>query len=167
LKGEVRIEQILEDDSVFEPGKRVIVSAAKGAEREMEIEFFRRQHRRCVIKFRGIDAISEVEQYVGSELKVPAGALPVVREGWFYTFQLRGCRVFSHEGECIGTVTSVLDSGGAQILSVDHENEETLVPFAQSYIRKIDLEQRRIEVDLPEGLRDLNRGKANKKQRRK
>jgi 16S rRNA processing protein RimM len=167
LKGEVRIEQILEDDSVFEPGQRVMLSAASGADHEMEIEFFRRQHGRCVVKFRGLDAISEVEQYVGSELKVPAAALPVVPEGWFYTFQLRGCRVFTPDGECIGTVTGVLDSGGTQILSVDHENEETLVPFAQSFIRKIDLEQRRIEVDLPDGLRDLNKGKAHKKQRRK
>ena len=79
------------------------------------------------------------------------------KDGWFYTFQLKGCRVFAVEGEYIGEITDVIDSGGAGILKVDRGNEETLIPFAQSYLKKIDLEQRRIEVDLPDGLRELNK----------
>lgn len=81
-------------------------------------------------------------------------------DGSFYTFELKGCRVFTADGEYLGTITGVLDSGvtgGAGILKVDRENEETLIPFAQSYLKKIDLDQRRIEVDLPQGLRELNR----------
>jgi 16S rRNA processing protein RimM len=154
---------MLEDDSVFESGRRVVLSEARGPEREAEVESFRRQHGRCVAKFRGIDAISEAEKYVGSVIKIPLEALPVVKEGWFYTFQLKGCRVFGTDGECIGSVTGVLGSGGAQILKVDCENEETLIPYAQLYIREIDLDQRRIEVDLPEGLRDLNKGKRTRR----
>jgi ribosomal 30S subunit maturation factor RimM len=50
-----------------------------------------------------------------------------------------------------------VDSGGTEILKVDLGEEETLIPFAQSYLKKVDLEQRRIDVELPEGLRDLNR----------
>ena len=65
--------------------------------------------------------------------------------------------MFAVNGEYIGTITDVLDMGGADILKVDCENKETLIPFAQSYLRKIDLDQRRVEVDLPEGLRELNK----------
>ncbi len=128
-----------------------------GAERATEIEFFRRQHGRCVIKLRGIDTISEAGKYMGAEIKIPASELSAPKEGWFYTFQLKGCRVFAVDGEYIGTISDVLDSGGAEILKVDRENEETLIPFVQSYLKKIDVDQQRIEVDLPEGLRDLNR----------
>ena len=78
-------------------------------------------------------------------------------QGWYYTFQLKGCEVFATDGEYIGIITDVLDSGGGEILKVDRGNEETLIPFAQSYLRNIDLNQRRIEVDLPEDLRDLNK----------
>ena len=153
---------MLDDDAVFEAGRRVILSAAgeasrEGAWRETEIEFFRRQHGRCVAKLRGIDSISEAEKYIGHEIKIPADALPAAKDGWFYTFQLKGCRVFAADGEYIGTVTDVFDAGGAEILKVERENEETLIPFAQSYMKTIDLDQRRIEVDLPEGLRDLNK----------
>jgi 16S rRNA processing protein RimM len=157
LKGEVRIEQLLEDDTVFESGRRVILSDAKGAKRDTEIESFRRQHGRCVAKFRGIDSISEAEKAVGSEIKILRGSLPVLEEGWFYTFELRGCSVYTANGEYLGIVTGVIDSGGTEVLQVDLENRETLVPFAQSYLRKIDLKERRIEVDLPEGLRELNK----------
>jgi 16S rRNA processing protein RimM len=143
---------LLEDDSIFEPGRPVILSALT-----TEIEFFRRQHGRCVVKLQGIDTISEAEKYIGSEIKIPANTLPAAKDGSFYTFQLRGCRVFAGNGEYIGVVADVLGAGGAQVLKVDRENEETLIPFAQSYMRKIDLDQRRIEVDLPEGLRDLNK----------
>jgi 16S rRNA processing protein RimM len=156
LKGEVRLEQTFEDDTVFEPGRRVILSASSGSERETEIESFRHQHGRCVAKFHGIDSISEAEKYVGNEVIIAVDMLPAVKEGWFYTFQLKGCRVFE-SGVYIGTVTDVLDSGGGQILKVDLGNEETLIPFAESYLKKIDLDEHRIEVELPEGLRDLNK----------
>jgi len=159
LKGEVRVELMLEDDAVFDPGRRVMVSATDsiGAVRETEIEFFRRQHGRCVLKLRGIDSISEAEKYIGHEIKIPADALPPLEEGWFYTFDLKGCRVFSADGQDIGMVTDVLDAGGSEILKVDRDNKETLIPFAQPYLKKIELHRRRIEVELPEDLRDLNK----------
>jgi len=135
----------------------VILSGAKSAERKAEIDFFRRQHGRCVIKFRGIDGISEAEKYVGAVIKIPTGDLPEPEEGSYYTFQLKGCRVFTADGDFIGTITDILDSGGTEILKVDREDEETLIPFAESYLKSIDLDRRRIEVDLPEGLRDLNK----------
>jgi 16S rRNA processing protein RimM len=148
---------LLEDDSVFEPGRRVILSPGKSPERDTQLEFFRRQHGRCVAKLRGIDTISEAEKYIGSEIKIPADTLPAATDGSFYTFQLRGCQVFAVDGEYIGMVADVFGAGEAQILKVDRENKETLIPFAQSYMSKIDLDRRRIEVHLPEGLRDLNK----------
>jgi len=148
---------LLEDDAVFGSGRRVILSGAKSAEREAEIDFFRRQHGHCVIKFRGIDGISQAEKYVGAVIKIPAGDLPEPEEGSYYTFQLKGCQVFTADGDYVGTITDVLDSGGTEILKVDCEDEETLIPFAESYLKSIDLDRRRIEVDLPEGLRDLNK----------
>jgi 16S rRNA processing protein RimM len=148
---------LLEDDAVFGSGRRVILSGARIAEREAEIDFFRRQHGHCVVKFQGIDGISEAEKYIGAEIRIPAGDLPEPEEGSYYTFDLKGCQVFAADGDYIGIVTDVLDSGGNRILKVDREQEETLIPFAESYLKSIDLDQRRIEVDLPEGLRDLNK----------
>jgi len=133
-----------------------VIIVAPGSEYETEIEFFRRQHGRFVLKLKGIDAISQAEQCRGAEIKIPISALPSP-QGSFYTFQLRGCRVFTADGEYIGYVTDIIESGGTDILKVDNDREETLIPFAEAYLKKVDLSERRIEVDLPEGLRGLNR----------
>jgi 16S rRNA processing protein RimM len=155
LKGAVRIEMTLEDDRLFEPGRRVTLSGLSS--REAEVEFFRRQHGHSVIKFRGIDNISDAEKFIGAEVRIQTGSLSPLEEGWFYTFQLKGCRVFSTAGEDLGTITDVLDYGGTQVLKVDLGREETLIPFVQEYLKNVDLDRRRIDVDLPEGLRGLNK----------
>jgi 16S rRNA processing protein RimM len=159
LKGAVRIELILDHEGIFEPGRRFILTGAAAGDTgcETEMEFFRRQHGRSIVKLRGIDTISEAEKYIGAEIRIPASDLLPPKQGWFYTFQLKGCRVFAASGEYIGIITDVLDLGGPELLKVDRENEETLIPFAQSYLKQIDLDQRRIEVDLPEGLWELNK----------
>jgi len=122
----------------------------------VEVEYFRRQHERCVLKFRGIDSINDVQKYVGADVRILKSELRPPDEGSFYTFQLKGCSVFS-DGENLGVVTDILETGATEILKVDLDGSETLIPFAQAYLKKVDLEQRRIDVDLPEGLRELNK----------
>ena len=152
----MRVEPIFDDDRVFAP--EFPVEILRGNIRESaRIEFSRRQHGRLILKLRGIDSIAEVEKLVGAELGVPKESIPPPEEGLFYTFQLKGCAVVTTGGDSLGTVTDVLDSGGTHILKVDGSGGEILIPFAQSYLRKVDLGEKRIEVDLPEGLADLNK----------
>ena len=146
---------ILEDERNFEPGRRLVI-CGKSGEHEAEVEFFRRQHGRCVVKFLTVDSISEAEKIVGCEIRIRKCDLLAPESGSFYTFHLKGCRVFDND-EFIGVVTDVLDTTGVEILKVDRDEEEILIPFAQSYLKKIDLERQRIDVDLPEGLRDINK----------
>src|SRR5262245_14197991 len=152
----MRIEVILDDDRVLAPGCRLTL-LREGEKESFEIEFSRRQHGHRILKLRGIESIEEVERRVGAELGVAEEELPPAEEGFFYTFQLKGCAVVTTHSEPLGTVTDVLDSGGTYILKVDGKDGEILIPFAHSMLRKVDLGQRRIEVDLPDGLRDLNR----------
>ena len=133
-----------------------MIIAGKFGERQAEIEFFRRQHGRCVLKLQGIDTISDAEEYVGAEIRIPRRELLPPEEGSFYTFQLKGCGVFNGD-EDIGTVMDVLDFGGTTILKVDRDNRETLIPLATSYLKKVDVDRKRIDVDLPEGLKDINK----------
>jgi 16S rRNA processing protein RimM len=152
----MRVDPILEDDRVFEPG-RSLTLVRGGVKESVEVEFSRRQHGRLILKLRGIDSISQVERFVGAELGVSEEQLPPAAEGTFYTFHLKGCEVMTADEESVGIVTDVLDSGGTHLLKVDGKEGELLIPFAQSYLRKVDLGQRRIVVDLPDDLRDLNK----------
>jgi 16S rRNA processing protein RimM len=149
------VEVILDDDRAFESGRQVQI-ATQATERQAEIEYFRRQHGRAVLKLRGIDSMTEAEKLRGAELRIPATEVAPLEEGQFYTFDLKGCSVFAAGGEYLGIVTDVLDSGGTDILKVDLDQKEILIPFAESYLKNVDLDNKRIDVDLPEGLRDIN-----------
>ena len=152
----MRVETLLEDERVFEPGCPVTVVQG-AAKHEDEIEFSRIQHGRRIVKLRGVDSIEEVERLVGGELMVPENLIPPVEDGHFYTFHLKGCNVVTGSGEELGIVTDVLDSGGTELLQVQGKDGELLIPFAESFLRHVDIAAQRIEVDLPEGLRDLNK----------
>jgi 16S rRNA processing protein RimM len=153
--GTVRIELILDDERNFAPDRRLVITGNSG-DREVEVEFFRRQHGRCIVKFRAIDSITEAEKIVGSEIRIRKRDLLAPASGSFYSFHLKGCSVFDN-GEFIGVITDVLDNAGVDILKVDRGEEEILIPFAQSYLKQIDLDRRRVDVALPDGLRDINK----------
>ena len=156
------MELILDDDRLLDSGRQMQMEIG-GSSRTVKIEFFRRQHGRFVMKFAGIDSIEDAEKIIGAELRIPESALPAAQEGSFYTFHLRGCRVYAvgesvgSSDDYIGDVTDIVDGGGTQLLQVGSGKEETLIPFAESIVKKVDLAARRIEVELPKGLRELNK----------
>jgi len=73
------------------------------------------------LKVRGIDSIADAEKLIGWDIRIPRNDVLAPSEGSFYTFQLKGCRVFQDE-EYIGTITDVLDLGGSEVLKVDRED---------------------------------------------
>ena len=108
-----------------------------------------------VFKFRGVDTISEAEGLYGREVRIPASQRTPLDEGEYFQSDLIGCEVVDQRtGESIGRVTAWDDGGGSGLLVVDGN---LLVPFARSICVSIDAAAKRIAVELPEGLKDLNR----------
>ena len=114
-----------------------------------------------MLKLEGVDSISEAEGWIGGRLLVKRDDLPPKEAGSFYSFELEGCAVYA-DGESIGAVRAVLDYSGAELLSVDNDGEEILIPFVKAYLKKVDTDAKRIEVELPEGLIELNRKESDK-----
>ena len=69
--------------------------------------------------------------------------------------ELVGCQVMTDQGECLGLLVDVLPSGGNDIFVVQQGLREILVPALKSVVKLIDLPQKRIEVSLPQGLREV------------
>ena len=108
-----------------------------------------------VFKFRGIDTISDAEGLYGREVCIPSSQRTTLDEGEYFHSDLIGCEVVDRRtGESIGRVTGWDDGGGNGLLVVDGS---LLVPFARSICVSIDPAAKRIAVELPEGLKDLNR----------
>ena len=154
----VRVRVEFDDSRLFETGRAVILTLEdeSGKHVETEIEKFRFQHGRWVAKLKDIDSISEAEAWIGGRIWIPKKDWPEAEEGSFYSFDLEGCGVYQ-EDEVIGTVVGVLDYGNTTLLRLDREGEEILIPFARSFLKKIDTAGKRIDMELPEGLIEVNR----------
>lgn len=110
---------------------------------------------RLILKFRGIDSISDAERLQGAEVRIPREQRAVLEPGEYYHSDLVGCEIIERStGQSLGRVTAWEDYGGAGLLAVEGG---LLIPFAASICTHIDLRARRIFVDLPEGLKELNR----------
>jgi 16S rRNA processing protein RimM len=114
---------------------------------------------RVVFKLRGIDTISEAERLRGCEVRIPLASRPELPTGEYYQSDLIGCEVIERSsGRRLGRVRDWVQHAGPALLEIEGEDgKELLVPFARSICVEIDPPGRRIGVDLPEGLKDLNR----------
>jgi len=170
-KGEVAATLLTDFPERFETRKRLFAlgdAGTKGNEpaqrRELQLSAGRRElqleahwfHKGMVVlKFAGVDSISDAEMLVGCEIQVPRSERAEIESGEFFVSDLAGC-VVSDAGREIGTIKDVqFGSGEAPLLVVQGEKEH-LIPFATEYIDKVDLEQRRVNMKLPPGLLELD-----------
>ncbi len=80
----------------------------------------------------------------------------VLEEDEYYDFELEGCVVSKVSGETVGTVSSILKTGGTEILVIKTSaGKDVLVPLAESIVVKVDTAMKTIVIDPPEGLLEL------------
>jgi 16S rRNA processing protein RimM len=120
-----------------------------------------------VLHFAGIDSITAAETLKGMIVAIPRAKRAALDEDEVYVGDLIGCTLVDVAGAepvTVGEIEEVdRSSGPVALLVVQGEAGEVLVPFAKSYLRKIDLKAKRVEMALPEGLVELNApGKASR-----
>jgi 16S rRNA processing protein RimM len=151
IRGEVVAEMLGSRPDRFQPGMRVFLG-----DKTAEIERSWVHDGDLVLKFRGIDTRTEAEGLRGSEVRIPIEERPPAPEGQYYLSDLVGCTMETVGGDIVGEITRFDDYGAAPLLTVKGGKGEILVPFTDAIYREIDLDRRRIVVELPEGLEDLN-----------
>jgi 16S rRNA processing protein RimM len=142
----------------FAAGGRMQAVDGRGTRRALELEAHWFHKDRVVLKFRGVDSISQAEQLRGVELKVARGDLARLEYGSYYVGDLVSCAVLNRGSE-LGSVAAVqFGAGEAPLLIVRRKQEtgELLIPFAQEYLVQIDIGRRRIEMALPDRLLELD-----------
>ena len=90
---------------------------------------------------------------VGEWMTVPGASSPALSEGEYFHFQLLGLQVFTEEGERLGRVCEILETGSNDVYVVSGDGGELLLPALADVIRRVDLAERVMVVDLPDGLR--------------
>jgi len=144
----------------FAEGSALWTRSAAGNE-QLRVASLRVQNGRPVVGFEGFTRIEDVERLAGLELRVPEETLQPLQPGSYYEHQLVGCVVETAAGNVVGTVAAVEGGAGATRLVMNGPRGEILIPLALDICIEIDVGNKRIRIDPPDGLLELNeRGPA-------
>ena len=139
----------------FAKGERLWVGG-DGEPSLLVIDQMRVQHGRPVVRFAGLETIEAVQRLAGRELRVEIDVLHPLDAGGYYHHELVGGVVETAGGEVVGTVAAVEGGGARCRLVVRGPRGDVQVPFVEEICGLVDTAARRIRIDPPEGLLDLN-----------
>jgi 16S rRNA processing protein RimM len=160
----------------FRQSMRLWALAKDGLRREVTVEDLWPHKSFLVLKFRGIETISDAELLVSAELQLPRSERAELEPGWTYLSDLIGCTVFDGQRE-IGKIEDVqFGAGEAPLLVVRNKERGEAqksrvqlpfeIPFAEAYLEKLDLERKQVRMKLPEGLLEVNAPLAREEKQR-
>ncbi len=162
--GEVATELFTDFPQRFAERRRLFALGQNGSRRELRLENFWAHKDFLILKFAGIDSISDAEPLVGCEIQIPRHERAELEPGAAYVGDMIGCAVTvsgpatGGVARQIGTLAEVqFGAGEAPLLIVrDEGKREFMIPLAEEFVRRMDLEARIIELALPERMLDLD-----------
>jgi 16S rRNA processing protein RimM len=155
LKGEVFADVLTDFPERFNELEGATAVFPDGERLELKIEDHRFQNDRLVLKFVGYDSVEASETLRNAEICVSENAVVELDDDEYFDWEIEGCRVEMIGGETLGTVRELQRTGGTENLLVDDGDKDYLIPFARSICVDVDIENRLIKVDPPEGLLDF------------
>jgi 16S rRNA processing protein RimM len=146
VHGQLKVDPTRSGTEVLDAG--LVVKVGSVGERALRIEDARAHKGQILVRFSELDR-SEVEDLIGAELYAGREAV-ALQAGEYFDDDLMGCAVVDADGNALGDVVGVLHYPGQDLLAVGARR--SLIPLVGAFIRRIDVDARRIDVDLPEGL---------------
>ena len=144
-------------DARFRVGAEVFIEG-DGVVKALTVTSARFHRHRPIIGIAGVETMNDAEMLAGLELRVPVEQLPALPDGTFYRHDLIGCLVETQGGDIVGTVEEVEGTPTGSRLVVAARGGEVLIPLVSQICTTIDPVAKRIVVDPPEGLLDVNKG---------
>jgi 16S rRNA processing protein RimM len=152
IQGTCKMRSFAESLNLFETGSTILVLASDGRQKIHEVNWVKSHTKVDLISFKGVDHRDQAEMLIGSELYIEKNRLAELEDGSYYWFDLIGMDVFTVDGKHIGRLVSIIQTGSNDVYVVKDDANEILIPALASIVQNIDLDKKRMLVDLPEGL---------------
>ncbi len=152
LRGEVTVQ--VRTDS---PQERFAAGAqlGAGAGRTLTVDAVRPHAANLLVRFAGVTDRAAAVELRGVLLTVEATELPDLDDpDEFYDHQLEGLAAVGSDGTTLGTVREVVHAPASDLLVVETDRGEVLVPFVRAIVPEVDLAGGRVVLDPPAGLLD-------------
>lgn len=156
VRGEVKVFPTTDDPARFKKLKQVILDTGK-EKIELEIAGVKFFKNLVILKFKGIDDINDVEKYRKKSLYVTRENAVKLKKNEYFIADLIGLKVSSDEGEDLGQISDVLQTGANDVYVISKDGaDELLVPAIRECIKNVDVEGGTMEIHLLPGLREAN-----------
>lgn len=156
VRGEVKVFPTTDDPARFKKLKNVILDTGK-EKIDLEVagvKFFKNM---VILKFKGIDDINDVEKYRKKSLYVTRENAVKLKKNEYFIADLIGLKVESDEGEDLGILSDVLQTGANDVYVLSKEGEDDiLLPAIRECVKEVNIEKGTILVHLLPGLREAN-----------
>lgn len=155
VRGEVKVFPTTDDATRFKDLKEVLLDTGREL-KPMEISQVKFFKNMVIVKFKGYDTINDIEIYKGRDLLVTRDKAVKLGPNENFIVDLIGLNVDTDEGECLGTLTDVIQTGANDVYEVTDESGRTvLLPAIKQCILDVDLEAGRVLVHVLDGLLEL------------
>ena len=152
IKGMVKVKPFTDDITRFDKLKKVYIKNKNG-KKEYEIEEVKYHKQMALIKFKGIENPEDANLLRESYLIIDRENEEPLEEGTYYIVDLIGVEVYTDEGELLGTLKDIFNTGSNDIYEVKDElGKQILLPAIADVIKEIDVKNRKIIVHLIKGL---------------
>jgi 16S rRNA processing protein RimM len=151
-KGACKVYAYAESPSIFQANRPLLLRETSGRERTCRVSESKPHARSILLSLQGITNRNQAEALIGSKLFVKRSSLPPLEAGTYYWFEIIGMAVTTIQGEDLGRVETIIETGSNDVFVVRRDDREVLVPALAAVVVEIDTIKRRMRVDLPEGL---------------
>jgi 16S rRNA processing protein RimM len=154
IKGAIKVYSYAESVSIYESGREVILLDSEGGERTHEIRFGRPYKKGVVLGLSEVINRNQAERLIGCKIYIENATLPDLEDDTYYWSDLIGLSVFTAAGRYLGELKAILPTGSNDVYVVQNDatGQETLIPALASVVKVVDLDQCKMQVELPEGL---------------
>ncbi|HEX3047156.1 MAG TPA: ribosome maturation factor RimM [Bacillota bacterium] len=153
IHGELKVAPLTDNPRRFAEIRRVYWKQPGGYQ-ELFIERYRLFNQFVLLKFTGIDNMTDAQALGRGLIFIPRVERPRLPEGRYYLDEIEGLRVFTTSGELLGEITEILQTGSNDVYCIKGAGQEILLPALKDVIKTIELEQRKMVVEVPPGLLD-------------
>lgn len=154
IKGEVKVFPTTDNPKRFKKNMELILDTGK-EELLLTVESVKFFKQFVILKFKGIDNINDVEKYKTKSLYVTRANAVRLKKDEYYIADLIGMDVREDNGDKLGILKEVIETGANDVYVISLENgKELLLPAIKECILNVDVENRKMEVHVMEGLRD-------------
>jgi 16S rRNA processing protein RimM len=155
IKGQMKLHSWSGNAESLAAVRFVTLKSPTGTLREFTTTCFKANSGKFIIGLQGVDDINLVQPFVGSEVCLKRGQLPVLDEDEYYWSDLIGLQVYTDDGALLGTVADIFETGSSDIYVVRNEEREYLIPAIADVIKSVDLTGGKIVITPLDGLLDL------------